>query len=174
MFSFYFSLFGFSFLEMITSCSSSFGGLKNSFRLSLKPDPRPGPENQDPKNQNPKNRDTKHRNPKNRNSKTRTHRTIFLNVSFSYFNIYNQGCHRKKLFENPGLSRSLFLVFQDIYFINSRTFPEFFKKYYIKERHFCWKNFCEKIFSRIYPWFTKINSAKFIKRSRVAEISSAK
>ena len=151
MFSFYFSLFGFSFLEMITSCSSSFGGLKNSFRLSLKPDPRPGPENQDPKNQNPKNRDTKHRNPKNRNSKTRTHRTIFLNVSFSYFNIYNQGCHRKKLFENPGLSRSLFLVFQDIYFINSRTFPEFFKNITLRKDIFAEKIFARKFFREFTP-----------------------
>ena len=30
--------------------------------------------------------------------------------------------------ENPGLSRATFLIFHDICFINSRTFPEIFKE----------------------------------------------
>ena len=36
---------------------------------------------------------------------------------------------QKKLTENPGLSWTLFLIFQVICFINSRNFPGFFKKY---------------------------------------------
>ena len=39
------------------------------------------------------------------------------------------GLPQKKLIENPGLSRTFFLIFQDICFIDSRTFQEFFKKY---------------------------------------------
>ena len=42
------------------------------------------------------------------------------------------GLPQKKICENPGLQglfRTLCLIFQDIIFIDSRTFPVFFKKY---------------------------------------------
>ena len=56
---------------------------------------------------------------------------------FTYMSISaNTGLPQKKLIENPGLSRALFLIFQGICFINSRTFPGFFKKNISKSQDF--------------------------------------
>ena len=47
----------------------------------------------------------------------------------------NAGLPQKNLAENPGLSSTIFLIFQGISFTNSSTFPGLFKKLVLNSRN---------------------------------------